>query len=100
MEEILQLVGPSRHHILQQIMVMMVLLQIFMVVVRFMGTLLLGVQQTLKERDPVHLVMGLAMEPLIFLGIILLTMLVVIVLLRDRQIEVLLARRIRDISLF
>ena len=87
MQEILQVVGLPHYRMLHQMVVMMGLLQIFMVAVQFMGTTL-GVQQTPRERDLIHLVMGLAMERLTFWVKVLPDMLVVIVSLRDRQILV------------
>ena len=87
MQEILQVVGPPHYRMLHQMVVMMGLLQIFMAAVQFTRTPL-GVRQTLREKDLVHLVLGLAMEHLTFWVKVLPDMLVVIVLLRDRQILV------------
>ena len=86
MEETVVQVWPLHLHLLHQMVVLMGPSLTFTVAVQYME-ILLGVHQILIEMDLVPLVMGLAVQPLMYQLKVLLVMLVVIVLIRDSQTQ-------------
>lgn len=93
MEEMLQQAGLLHHHILHLMVAMMGLLLIFTVVVWDI-VIPLGALQILSEMDLVQLVMDSVLHRRICHLKVQLVMLAVMVLVKDRQTEGLVARRI------